>query len=218
MCNVVNSNGDETFTAGSCINNICPGVGSPLIAPSCSGTATVTTKLIEDANLYATVSDQFGCVARDTFNIKSVDARCYAGNSGNVKVNVCHKTSSATNPWVQICIAQAAVPTHLAENNLDYIGKCGAKLAGTDRNPFDMVVYPNPANDLINIEFESETSDNYYLAIFDITGRIVLTSEGKTFAEGNRISLPVNTLASGVYSIKLMVGEVTSLSKFIVSK
>jgi Secretion system C-terminal sorting domain len=218
LCNQVNGAGDEAFTGGSCTNNICPSVGSPAVAPNCSGSASVTAKLIEDADACVTVTDQYGCVATDCFSIDAIDARCYAGNSGNVKVKVCHSTNSTSNPWVQICIAQSAVATHIAENHGDYIGTCGSRLLTSAGNPVEMMVYPNPANDVVNVEFSSMSTENYQLAIFDITGRMVLISEGITFEEGNRITLPIQNIAKGVYSIKLSVGDVTSLTKFVVSK
>ena len=94
---------------------------------------------------------------------------------------------------------------------------CGAKLASAS-NPAEIFVYPNPANDIVNIEFYSPEEGNYSLALFDLTGRMVLNTEGATFAEGNRILLPVSNIAQGIYSIRLAVGDNSSLTRLVISK
>ena len=224
MCNIVNSVGDELFNSGTCINNVCPSAPDTLTAapPSCTNTTgSVSAKLIDDAYVIVTVTDAYGCQATDSFHINSIDARCFAGNSSNYKIYVCHHTSSTTNPWVQICIAQPAVPTHLAENNMDCIGlcPCGTRLDNaTASSDFGMAVYPNPSDNMVNVEFDSETSGAYELTMFDITGRVVMNNSGSVFAGGNRIVLPVRGIAEGLYNIRLKVGDHLSAVRLVVTK
>jgi uncharacterized repeat protein (TIGR03803 family) len=208
MCNIFNSNGDESFTGGSCTNNVCPGSGSPANAPSCSGSASVTAMLIEDADLIATVTDQYGCTAKDTFHVSSIDARCYAGNSGNVKVKVCHHTSSTTNPWVQICIAQAAVATHLAENNQDYIGTCSSRLSDEQTSSvLQMMVYPNPNNGNFTLDFQGAENGNTLVTITDVLGQIVY-SDVITVSDGAyKGILDTGKLGGGIYLLQVVQGK-----------
>ena len=134
---------------------------------------------------------------------------------------MCHHTSSNSNPWVQICIAEAAVQTHLAENNLDCIGPCpcGARLDNaTASSDFAMAVYPNPSASQINVEFESETSGTFELAVFDITGRIVLNNSGNVNEGGNRIGVPVEGLAEGVYNLRVTIANEMASVRLIISK
>ncbi|MBL7923534.1 MAG: HYR domain-containing protein [Bacteroidia bacterium] len=222
MCNVVNSVGDEVFSGGSCINNLCPSSGSPAFAPSCTNSSgAVTAKLIEDADVCVTVTDAYGCIASDCFNINSVDARCFAGNSNNVKIKVCHATGSVTNPWVQICIAEPAVPSHLAANSLDCIGPCpcGARVSNaTSNSDFGMSVYPNPGTDQVNVEFEAAVAGDYELSIFNVTGGVVLNNTGTSFEGGNRISLPLSEVAEGVYFLRLRMGDAVSSVRLVVTR
>jgi len=143
ICNYYNSGGDELFYGGTCSNNVCPGSGSPSSAPSCDG-STINCRLLANALVCVTVTDANGSTASDCFLVFAEDARCHTGN--NTKLNVCHSTGSNSNPWVQICISENALPAHLAHNSGDYVGICDPRMAGQlvlEQN--DFAVYPNPS-------------------------------------------------------------------------
>jgi hypothetical protein len=182
ICNLVNSAGDESFSGGSCVNNNCPPSGSPTIAPVCSGSATVTATLAQDADVCVRVTDSKGCVATDCFHIYSEDARCFSGNS---KVVICHSTGSLSNPWVQICVAQASVQAHFAQNPGDYVGRCLPPSFKTDEeemvNPeslSDIKAYPNPFSDKLNIEFTLPQDSKVKLELLSVTGQLLNVLEG----------------------------------------
>jgi hypothetical protein len=220
MCNILNSTGDEAFSGGSCTYNSCPTSGSPSTAPSCSNTTgSISVKLIEDAEVCVTVTDAYGCTITDCFHIDAIDARCFSGNSGVEKVKVCHRTTSNSNPWVQLCIAQGAVAAHLAENGQDYIGNCGSRL---DNNAYTgeigMSVYPNPAQNQMTIEFDSPSNTTYHIGVYDVTGRMVISNNGFAFEGGNKVTVPVQDITPGMYNLRLTVDDQSSSVRLVVAK
>ena len=67
----------------------------------------------------------------------------------------------------------------------------------------DWRVFPNPANDILHIQFLSLMPGKYTARLIDITGRVVLTS-GEIFPPDMLIvELPVPFLTSGVYFLRL---------------
>ena len=226
LCDLVNSAGDESFTAGACVNNTCSGIH--VNPPACSGNATVTTTLAADANACVAVTDSKGCTASDCFFIHSEDVRCFNGSLNNNKVIVCHKTGSATNPTVEICVAQPALAAHLSHNVGDYVGRCSRASGKTDEtgdNPviqssgeFSMNVYPNPTSNMLNVEFKTPAAVAYHLSMYDNLGRKVLSNEGTGVADDNKISLRVDDFLPGIYYLHLNVGGHLSSVKIIVTK
>jgi hypothetical protein len=98
LCNQVNDAGDELWTTGgdggTTINNICP--VSPGLYPVStktivSGSYSVSVTLMADADITATITDAAGSVTTCTNHIHADDVRCFAGNSGNSKITICHK-------------------------------------------------------------------------------------------------------------------------------
>jgi hypothetical protein len=72
-------------------------------------------------------------------------------------------------------------------------------------------VYPNPANDLINIE--STLSDGN-IAIFDMTGKLLINQQ----ICGAMNSINTSELKNGIYNLIISNGEKTSSEKLIIQK
>jgi hypothetical protein len=219
LCNQLNDAGDESFTAGTCVFNTCPSLGSP----SCSGSASLSATLIQPADACVIVTDAIGCKAGDCFHINAQDVRCTSGGSKIVRISVCHVSNGTANRSVQLCISPVAA--QLANTN-SYLGNCisGSNKTGEEESittqvgEFQMEVYPNPANNVLNIEFATFAADNYRAMLFDNLGRKVLADEGTAFEEGNRLSLPVHTLSPGIYYLNLQVGDKSSSTKVVVRR
>src|SRR5262249_36530899 len=139
--------------------------------------------LTSDANFTVVVTDANSCTASSTVHIDAIDSRCFAGNSGNVKVQVCHHTGSATNPYVQICVSENAVPELIALG--DCIGPCSAysnpmncsgyRMVSLDENSSNAFkVFPNPFNDKTTVSFSVPTEGNTVVRIFDAQGKEVI--------------------------------------------
>jgi hypothetical protein len=205
LCNQINSNGDEAFSGGSCLHNICPSSGSLTSNAVCTGSSSVTTKLMDDADVCVTVTDNYGCTVTDCFTVFAIDARCFAGNSNNEKVQVCHHTNSSSNPWVVICIPSEAVASHLANNPDDYIGSCYAsRLNGDEQIVFSGIeVYPNPAMDKLHIKFNSEQTGDYTINVVDLAGRIVINHAGKAQQGINKKEFDLSGITKGLYMVEL---------------
>jgi hypothetical protein len=63
-------------------------------------------------------------------------------------------------------------------------------------------VYPNPATDFINLEFEGIVPSYFNLLIMDMSGKVVYQLDGVE-TESNQYTLPLNGIESGMYIVKL---------------
>jgi hypothetical protein len=201
-CNQVNSSGDEIFSSGSCTYNSCP--SSPLnitlsSPPSCSGSATVSVKLIDDAIITVTVTDANGCSASSSFTVTSEDARCFSGNSNIVKVQVCHRNN---NTWATLCVDEDAVAAHLAHG--DYVGSCTSSREEDiviENNTSIFTAYPNPFNGKTTIAFSVPNDANAVVRVFDAMGRQVSVVFDGVAKAGtlNKVEFDGENFSSGIY-------------------
>ncbi|RYG95402.1 HYR domain-containing protein, partial [archaeon] len=133
ICNAVTTSGDEMISAGagtsSVSNTSCPTSGAstpgnPTLTANSVTTAgySFNVTLMNDATFTVTITDALGCTTQGTTSIHADDVRCFAGNSGNAKVTICHRTGNAKNPCVTICVDQDAVAEHMAHG--DFLGTC----------------------------------------------------------------------------------------------
>jgi len=80
----------------------------------------------------------------------------------------------------------------------------------------EMNVYPNPANDVINLSFNGIESSKMNISLIDQTGRVV-REEQFNFSTGlNNHSLNINNVASGVYELQLNVAGKSVSRKVVV--
>ncbi len=101
------------------------------------------------------------------------------------------------------CSNQAAV-------YVDYV--VGPKYQGVnikDLADNDFVIYPNPASNFIIIK--NNSSKNFNLKIFDLTGRIILTKDVSNYTE----KIDLSEFTKGVYIIRISSNNKIYNSKFI---
>jgi|GEM_PF-3643882 len=159
--------------------------------------------------LRCVVTDARGCAAVFRNTIWVVDARC--GNKGD-KVQVCQRTSSASNPWVPICIAPAAVATHLANGSL--LGACRTGSTARSIYPAAMpqeeevhaplLAYPNPARDRLTLHLP-DVSGMVTLELCSLQGSVVLR-RNVTAANGS-LELDLRATAAGSFLLRIWDGR-----------
>jgi hypothetical protein len=158
---------------------------------------------MQDAIFTATITDANGCISTCTTSIHAEDVRCFAGNSGNAKVKVCHQTGSNNNPCHSICVNESAVAAHLAHG--DFIGNCTpdcvapvyTRGAITEENPFSsdkiqVKVIPNPTDSYFTLDVESSSNEKIVVVVYDVLGRIVKhieNSEGQLIRFGEDLKV-----------------------------
>ncbi len=80
---------------------------------------------------------------------------------------------------------------------------------------FEVNLYPNPTQGMVNIDIESSTARDIELTVLDITGKQVLR---KQFSAAERITFDMSGKVSGMYFVKLDFEGQQVLKKLIVDR
>jgi hypothetical protein len=177
---------------------------------SCIGSTTADISVSPTPVASFNYSTNVGMV---TFTNTSTDAVNYIWNFGD-----------ATN-------SNSINPTHSYENGSYTVTLIVTNSCGSDtmvqnimiqgvgiENIFqisDLIVFPNPATELIQIQWTANENLKFNLSITDVSGRTILTKNITAFVGNNILSLPVEYLSNGVYILKLSDGTHTTVSRFI---
>jgi hypothetical protein len=108
------------------------------------------------------------------------------------------------------------------------INKCGSdtlilpvkvdKMVGVkpeQGNHWSMELYPNPAEDFVNLTLETGTSAELTLTLTDITGKRIESRQWNVNGGANTLTMPVGTLPSGVYLIEVQSSTTRIVRKLI---
>ena len=190
LSNVITTDGDESIS----------GVNSQ----------TVTVCLLDTANLCVTVTDANGCSFTDCATIFASDVRCFAGNSNNVKITMCHNGN-------MICVDENAVAAHLAHG--DHVGSCVANRANAgvvevEQNLKPGInIYPNPTKgDLfVAMCLNDEELKDAFIQIINVNGQIV-----KQVKVNGQRKLNLTTKENGLYFLKLITNKQVYTKKITV--
>ncbi len=84
-------------------------------------------------------------------------------------------------------------------------------------------VYPNPANDILNVEFLLESQAECSFLLSDVTGRIVKIIPEKRFETGKgKLQISISDLTNGLYNLKVKIdyknGSFEYLRKVIINR
>jgi hypothetical protein len=78
-------------------------------------------------------------------------------------------------------------------------------------NAASIAMWPNPANDLLNIALPS-SSQSANVQIFDAQGRVVTNSLVTTTIQ----NIDINTLEAGIYTVRVVCGEKVYAQKLVI--
>jgi len=96
----------------------------------------------------------------------------------------------------------------------------GAKVGGATEQVAqatisDMNIFPNPANEYINVEYTNIESTEVQLFLMDMTGRVIQHQNLNESLGLQRTQLDINVLTSGFYFIQLVAEDTLLSMKFV---
>lgn len=83
---------------------------------------------------------------------------------------------------------------------------------------FNTLVYPNPFNELLNIDFYLDRSDKLNISLFDVTGKLVITYQNENVGKGFfslSFSAPNHLIGAGVYILNVEIGSEKMIKKLV---
>ena len=93
-----------------------------------------------------------------------------------------------------------------------------ADIGGTSSTDM-LTVYPNPAKDILNIEYTMDNSGTFRADLYNIEGAVVGTIEANNKAAGiYKEMLNINNLASGIYTLRVYNGNTINNQKIVITK
>ncbi len=78
----------------------------------------------------------------------------------------------------------------------------------------NVTVYPNPANQVLNIAFNYAKTETSKLSVVDIMGRTLIATENES-TPGSTMQINVSVLPTGIYFVKVTTGTLSQVTKFI---
>jgi hypothetical protein len=98
-------------------------------------------------------------------------------------------------------------------DNIRYNFTIDYPLSYDDVNTFGLNLYPNPANDFINIEVEGR-SEEAIVQVYDINGKLIIDNTVQLKQGFVNVQLPISNLADGVYYVNVIDGDKVYTQKF----
>ena len=101
---------------------------------------------------------------------------------------------------------QTTTATVSVDGSTPSLGNVGITVTGIETNSeqfFSAVIYPNPVSEALNIEFNNLVNAKTTLAVFDATGRVVLSQNIALTTGKQQMKINTDKFPSGFYLIKI---------------
>lgn len=80
----------------------------------------------------------------------------------------------------------------------------------------ELNIFPVPANEILNINFESATETNNSIRLINLIGKEVIALSGKSVIGNNESSIDLTGITPGIYFLEVINGEQKSIEKIVV--
>ena len=71
----------------------------------------------------------------------------------------------------------------------------------------NILAYPNPVSDLLNISFDSDKNQDVLVTLTDAAGRVVLNENRNADEGANKFEVSVKGMASGIYTMMFRTND-----------
>ncbi len=162
---------------------------------------TILLLCLSISNLYSqhtlSVSEISG--TKTYYNISEIDK--FTFSSGNI---IIQKKGSIKNVFLLSNIA-----------DLFFINSISTRISTIDDKKNNLLLYPNPVIDILNIDYKSEITDELKLQIIDKQGRLIYKQILFSKIGDNHIVLPIKYLQQGLYILQCYTDNKFINYKFI---
>lgn len=81
-----------------------------------------------------------------------------------------------------------------------------------------MQLFPNPANNHLNITFELKKAEALKLELFDISGKLIYSSNINGVTGFNHLDFPLSVFSNGIYTLHLNADGFAGVSKVVIAR
>lgn len=85
--------------------------------------------------------------------------------------------------------------------------KSDAIISPAETNTFKIKVYPNPASNMVSVDFQLPANNMYKLNIYSLNGNMIKSFAGANESGYKKLSIDVSGFANGIYVAKLSVSN-----------
>ena len=80
----------------------------------------------------------------------------------------------------------------------------------------NMVVFPNPSTETINVNLNLKSSQKVSIELTDITGKLILTKDAGTLTGESKQTLTVNNISKGTYLVRVVTESGSEIRKIVI--
>jgi hypothetical protein len=98
------------------------------------------------------------------------------------------------------------------------LGACGSARMGIADMAGMLEVYPNPAQNVVNVNVQSQADGNIEIMVSDMISNTILVKQLNAASGNNNFQLDVSSLESGIYILSISNGNDKLVKQLVINK
>lgn len=130
-----------------------------------------------------------------------------------------YRSTAIPDSALIVLSASGSVPannSYLYIDTLTFTGNVPNKVSTIADEQHEVIVYPNPATNTVNISYYNRSAASVTVSVYDINGRNIPAAASPFVAGKNILQLDVSGYAKGVYFVRISDGTVTEEKKLVI--
>jgi len=136
----------------------------------------------------------------------------------NFSIPLSYVDSNLPDSCIIVLKASGTNPTNNDYLWVDNLAFSGSVVGLTEKQSSlkAIAVFPNPATDLVNINFTAKNTSNVKVELYDVTGKKVYENNLEQISGASSQSINVSKFAKGVYVVKIVSDNTSETRKIVI--